>query len=137
MALSSTEAEYRAVTEAGQKLLWLRTMLEKFGYKDHKPTILHSDNLGAIHLTSKSIFHGRTKHIEIQYHWIREIVNAGHLVVKHCPTEEMIADLLTKTLNKPQFVKLRGMMGMKDASNQSLEGACQDTPVIIPRGLQV
>lgn len=53
VALSSTEAEYRAVTEAGQELLWLRTMLLKFGFEDKEPTILHSDNLGAIHLTSK------------------------------------------------------------------------------------
>ena len=68
VALSSTEAEYRAITEAGQELLWLRNMLEMYGFKDQNPTVLQSDNLGAIHLTTKSIFHGRTKHIEIQHH---------------------------------------------------------------------
>ena len=50
VALSSTEAEYRAVTEAGQELVWRRTMLQKFGFEDSQPTVLHSDNLGAIHL---------------------------------------------------------------------------------------
>lgn len=128
VALSSTEAEYRAVTEAGQELLWLRTMLEKFGFEDKHPTTLHSDNLGAIHLTSKSIFHGRTKHIKIHYHWIREVVNSGKLVVKHCPTEKMIADILTKTLVKARFVRLRDMMGLKKITSQTLEGVCQDTP---------
>lgn len=67
-----------------------------------------------------------TKHIEIQYHWICEVVNAGQLVVKHCPTEMMIADMLTKSLGKAQFIKLRNIMGLKTASNSGLEGACQD-----------
>lgn len=87
--------------------------MEKFGYLDESPTVLLSDNLGAIHLTSKSVFHGRTKHIEIQYHWIREVVNAGTLTVKHFRTDEMVANFLTKSLSKPRFVKLRERMGMK------------------------
>lgn len=77
VALSSTEAEYCAITEAGQELLWLRTMMSKLGLEDSNPTVLKSDNTGAIDLTSKSIFHGRTKHVEIHYHWIREVVKAG------------------------------------------------------------
>lgn len=113
VALSSTEAEYRAITEAGQELVWLRNMMGKFGLDDENPTVLHSDNLGAIHLTSKSVFHGRTKHVEIHYHWIREIVKAGKLEIQHCPSELMIADLLTKPLGKPQFMKLRKMLGLK------------------------
>lgn len=107
VALSSTEAEYRAITEAGQELIWLRNMMARFGYEDKKATILHSDNLGAIHLTNKSVFHGRTKHVEIQYHWIREVVKDGKLIIHHCPTEFMIADLLTKPLAKAQSTKLR------------------------------
>lgn len=113
VALSSTEAEYWAVTEAGQELVWLRNMMSVFGYTDPNPTVLQSDNMGAIHLTSKSIFHARTKHIEIHYHWIREAVKRGDLQVKYCPTEIMAADLLTKQLSRQQFVKLRGMLGVK------------------------
>lgn len=113
VALSSTEAEYRAVTEAGQELLWLRNMMKLFGYEDKNPTVLGTDNMGAIHLTTKSTFHARTKHIEIQYHWIREVVNSGALVVQHVPTREMMADLLTKPLGKQQFHKLRLMLGMQ------------------------
>lgn len=112
VALSSTEAEYRAITEAGQELLWLRTMLEHYGFKDPNPTILQSNNLGAIHLTTKSIFHGRTKHIEIQHHWIREVVDQGSLTLKHCPTSIMTADLLTKCLGKSHFLRLRQELGL-------------------------
>lgn len=112
VAPSSTEAEYRAITEAGQELVWLRNMLEKLGYDDKNPTVLLSDNLGAIHLTNKSVFHGRTKHVEIHYHWIRELVKAGKLVIQHCPSELMVADLLSKPLGKAQFVKLRKLLGL-------------------------
>lgn len=112
VALSSTEAEYRAITKAGQELVWLRNMMMKFGLDDTNPTTLESDNMGAIHLTTKSIFHGRTKHVEIQYHWIREAVLEGKLVLKHCPTLEMTADLLTKPLGKSIFHKLRGKLGV-------------------------
>lgn len=113
VALSSTEAEYRAITEAGQELIWLRNMMTRLGYDDSNPTILQSDNLGAIHLTNKSVFHGRTKHIEIHYHWIRETVQSGKMEIQHCPSELMIADLLTKPLGKAQFTKLRKMLGLK------------------------
>lgn len=116
VALLSTEAEYRAVTEAGQELLWLRNMMRILGYGDSEPTKLETDNLGAMHLTTKSIFHGRTKHIEIQYHWIREVVNQGDMVVVHCPSSEMMADLLTKSLGKQQFFKLRRMLGLRHQS---------------------
>lgn len=112
VALSSTEAEYRAITEAGQELLWLRRMMECFGCRDPDATVRQSDNLGAIHLTNKSIFHGRTKHIEIQYHWIREVVKTGELLLQHCHTNDMIADLLTKALGKSQFLRLRGKLGI-------------------------
>lgn len=116
VALSSTEAEYRAITEAGQELIWLRTMLKKLGYEDSNPTVLQSDNMGAIHLTNKTIFHARTKHIEIHYHWIREVVKAGKLTVQHCPTHLMTADLLTKSLGTAQFTQLRKLLGLKPIS---------------------
>lgn len=61
VALSSTEAEYRSTTEAGQEAVWLRLMLKSFNYDSPEPTALHCDNLGAIQLTSKSTFHARTK----------------------------------------------------------------------------
>lgn len=114
VALSSTEAEYREITEAGQELIWLCNLMTRLDMKDEEPTILQSDNMGAIHLTSKSIFHVRTKHVEIQYHWIREIINQGNVTIKHCPTQDMVADLLTKPLGKPQFQRLRLKLGMTD-----------------------
>lgn len=112
VALSSTEAESGAVTEAGQELLWLCNMMERFGLKDENPTTLESNNMGGIHLTSKSIFHGRTKHVEIQYHWVRKVVSQGSIKLKHCLTQDMMHDVLTKSLGKAQFQRLRLKMGL-------------------------
>lgn len=112
VALSSTEAEYRATTEAGQEAVWLRQLLKSFNYETTSPTTLHCDNLGAIQLTSQSTFHARTKHIEIHYHFIRELVKMKTVALQHCPTEKMIADVLTKPLSKGHFQFLRSLCGL-------------------------
>ena len=57
--------------------------------------------------------------MEIQYHWIREVVNQGKLLLKHCPTVEMVADLLTKALGKPQFQRLRLKLGLNHVTPSS------------------
>lgn len=116
MALSSTEAEYQAITKAGQELVWLQTMMLELGNEDQNPTILESDNKGAIHLTNKTIFHGKTKHIKIHYHWSREVMKSGKLSLKHCPTKPMVANLLTKPLGSAQFTKLRKLLGLKSVA---------------------
>lgn len=83
-----------------------------YGFDNPSPTVLEIDNLGALHLPTKSVFHGQTKHIKLQYHWIREVVESGNLVICHCPTENMIADVLTKCLGKAHFRRLRGKIGV-------------------------
>lgn len=112
VALSSTEAEYRSTTEAGQEFAWLKQLVSAFNYPCPRPTPIHCDNLGAIQLTSKTIFHARTKHIEIQYHFIRELVKKGIVSLVHCASQEMMADLLTKPLGKGLFQKMRDLIGM-------------------------
>lgn len=110
VALSSTEAEYRAITEAGQGLIWLRNMMKEYGYEDTQPTVLQRNNLSTIHLNTKSIFHGQTKHIKIQHHWIREVVNCLTLI--HCPTSNMTADLMPKPFGKSHFLRLQNDLGL-------------------------
>lgn len=99
VSLSLTEAQYRATTKAGQEIAWLRNLLSFVGIKHPTPTVLCCDNQGAVDLTKKTVFHGRTKHIEVQYHWIREQVEKGYITLRHVPTENMLADMLTKALN--------------------------------------
>ena len=68
------------------------------------------DNQSAICLANNPIFHGRTKHVELKYHFIRDQVGQGNITLTYCPSEAMIADILTKGLPTPQFQKLRHLL---------------------------
>ncbi|GKE22936.1 retrovirus-related pol polyprotein from transposon TNT 1-94 [Tanacetum coccineum] len=77
VALSTTEAEYMAATKACKELLWLKRFLQELGFKQQRYAVL-CDNQSAIHLAKNSMFHKRTKHIDIRYHWIRDAIRDAH-----------------------------------------------------------
>ena len=98
VALSTTEAEYIALSVATQEAVWLRRMLDDLQAKPKDPTVLMEDNSGAIAIAKNPVSHARTKHIDIRYHYVREAVQDSMVNLTYCPTEEMTADLLTKPL---------------------------------------
>ncbi|KAJ8517721.1 hypothetical protein ONZ45_g5159 [Pleurotus djamor] len=99
IALSTTEAEYCAATHAAKEAVWLRSFISKIFDISHMPaTTLFSDNQSAIALTKDHRFRARTKHIDIRYHFIRWVVEKESLRLVYCPTEDMVADALTKAL---------------------------------------
>jgi len=102
VALSSTEAEYIASTHAARQIIWLRQFLSELEFPEQKPTTLHNDNKGAIALSKDPQFHARSKHIDIQHHFIREKIADGLIEIIYCPTDDMLADLFTKGLPKPK-----------------------------------
>lgn len=97
VALSTTEAEYIAATEACKEMLWMQRFLGELGIKQDK-YVLHCDSQSAIHLVKNPAFHSRTKHIDLKYHWIRQVLEEGHLHLEKIHTTENPADMLTKTL---------------------------------------
>ena len=101
VALSTTEAEYVAVTEASKELIWLQGLLAELGFTQEK-SVLHSDSQSAIHLAKNSAFHSRTKHIDIRYHFIRSLLEDEVLTLKKIVGSKNPADMLTKvvTINK-------------------------------------
>ena len=111
VTLSSTEAEYIALCSAAQEATWLRSLLESLGFTKSKATKLYEDNHGAIALTKNPKIHSRTKHIDIKYHYIREAVEKKDNELVYCPTDKMVADMLTKGLPRPKFDELRSLMG--------------------------
>ena len=115
VALSSTEAEYVAASLASQEAIWLRALLGDISFVQKKPTVIKEDNQGTIALSRNPKYHPRTKHIDIKYHFIRDKVAKKELILDYCPTEQMLADLLTKPLGKTLFQRLRGLMGVKNA----------------------
>jgi Reverse transcriptase (RNA-dependent DNA polymerase) len=104
---SSTEAEYRSLALCTQEVMWLEHLLKEIGIQQsHKP-ILWCDNIGATFLASNPQFHARTKHIEIDYHFVRERVVSNKLLVKFVCSKDQIADCMTKPLPLPHFHSLR------------------------------
>lgn len=86
MALSSTEAEYMAVASATKEAIWVNTLLDELKFPQPQRTLLLIDNQSAISLAKNAVFHSRTKHIAIRYHFIREIVEKGEIELKYMPT---------------------------------------------------
>ncbi|GJR52238.1 retrotransposon protein, putative, ty1-copia subclass [Tanacetum coccineum] len=97
VALSTTEAEYMALTEAVKEAIWLRGLLEELGVELNTVAV-NCDNQGAIHLSRNHIFHERTKHINVRYHFIREVLEAKTVEVLKVGTEHNAADALTKVV---------------------------------------
>lgn len=112
VALSSSEAEYMALTEACKESLYLRNL--QFEITNKKYTIeLYNDNQSALKLTVNPIFHKRTKHIDIRYHFCRDCVNNNIVNVKYLPSAEMPADLLTKSLCSNKHYYLLDKLGVQ------------------------
>jgi hypothetical protein len=114
VTLSSTESEYVALTHATKDILWIHKLLSElsFLYKHQTPTILHCDNQGAIELSKNSRFHARTKHIDVHFHFVRQTVDQGHIQIKYIPTEDMVADMFTKSLARTKFETFRKLLNV-------------------------
>jgi hypothetical protein len=112
VALSTTEAEYIALSEAGREAVWLRNLYGELGFPQTATTIIKGDNEGSIVLTDIPQFHQRSKHIQIQYHWIHELVADDIIRITHCHAHEQTADVLTKALPKPKQTHHATEMGM-------------------------
>ena len=113
VALSTTEAEYISLSQATQEATWLRRLLNDVGFEQTTPTILYEDNQGAIELSKNQRLNSRTKHIDIKYHYVRGAVEENKVKVNYCPSDDMVADILTKSLPKAKFEKFRTMLGVK------------------------
>ena len=114
VALSSTEAEYVAASIATQEAVWLRALLADLKFIQDAPTVIEEDNQGAIALSKNPKFLGRTKHVDIRYHFIRDKVESKEILLKYCPTNNMVADVLTKALSKNSFERFRTMLCMSN-----------------------
>ncbi|CAL9011601.1 unnamed protein product, partial [Prunus brigantina] len=87
VALSTTEAEFIAATEACKEMLWMKRFLQELGQEQHKYT-LHCDSQSAIHLSKNPSFHSRSKHIDVQYHWIRDVLEFKQLQLEKIHTDD-------------------------------------------------
>lgn len=124
IALSSTEAEFKSMTEACKEIAWTVGALAELGFPQQLPVTLFCDNQSAIALTMNPRFHARSKHIEVQHHYVREVAAQGMVQVVYCPTESMTADVLTKALGKIKHYEHSAAMGLRaSARNIRWSGA--------------
>lgn len=114
VALSTCEAEFMAATAAACQGIWLYKLLQQITDIKTGPVLLFVDNKSAIDLAKNPVFHGRSKHIDIQYHFIRECVERGEVMIKHVNTNEQRADVLTKALSRVKFEGMRDLLGVKN-----------------------
>ncbi|KRX33673.1 Copia protein, partial [Trichinella sp. T9] len=120
--LSTTEAEYVALAEASRELLWLCQLLNDFGVQTLDATTLYEDNEGCIRLVESDRFRERTKHINVRFHMVKDLRKKGILEVKYCPSEEMIADNLTKPVCKQQIENFTKKVGLEDYRQENEKG---------------
>jgi hypothetical protein len=98
VSLSTTESEYVAATHGMKEALWLHSLLSKVFGPIKPPTTLYSDNQATIALTQDHRYHVHMKHIDMHYHFILWVIEQGSLCLTYCPTNNMVADTLTKAL---------------------------------------
>ncbi|CAM8888862.1 unnamed protein product [Rhodiola kirilowii] len=111
---SSAESEYRSMASTCSEILWLLRLLADMGASIPKPVTLHCDNQAAIHIAKNPVFHERTKHIELDCHFIRHHINNKVLEPVYIPTADQPADLFTKQLPSEQLLRLLLKLGVSN-----------------------
>jgi hypothetical protein len=118
IALSSTEAEYVALSEAAREACWLRNLYNELSYSQEFPTIIKGDNDGSIAMAKNQQFHSRSKHIgdiAIRWHWVRDLVEQKLIEIETCRDPQQTADVLTKALPRPKHNQHIKEMGVSNA----------------------
>ncbi|CAL9016687.1 unnamed protein product [Prunus brigantina] len=113
VTLSTTEAEYVAAAACACQSIWMKRVLNHFSPSQSKCITVFCDNSSAIKLSKNPVLHGRSKHIDVRFHFLRNLTRDGVVELKYCGTSEQLADIMTKPLKLESFVKLRELLGMK------------------------
>ncbi|GKB59914.1 hypothetical protein Tco_0916100 [Tanacetum coccineum] len=103
VVMSITEAEYVAVAQANKEAVWLKMLLEELGHEQEKIT-LFCDNQSALYLARNPVFHSKTKHIRVQYHFVRQKVEEGTVDMQKIHTDDNVVNYLTKAINCDKFI---------------------------------
>ncbi|HEV7736915.1 MAG TPA: reverse transcriptase domain-containing protein [Chlamydiales bacterium] len=112
VVLSTTEAEYIALTHAAKELIWIRRLLRELNISILKPLNLYCDNLSVISLAQDNTYNPRTKHINIAYHFTRQVLRDETATLTHVPSKQNPTDIFTKSLDRSQTIELKKKLAM-------------------------
>jgi hypothetical protein len=130
VALSTAKAEYIAACSASGEVVWLQKLLTGLFHLELEVTCIFCDNQSCIKLSKNLVFHDKSKHIEIKYHYIRDLVQKGAVKLQYIGTDKQIAYVLTKPLLKIKFAYFRDKLGVvqKDFPRKRERGVTNATP---------
>jgi hypothetical protein len=121
VTMSSTEAEYVAMCSCAIEMMFIKQVVESIKFQVKLPMILFADNTGAIDLAKNYSTSGRTKHIDVRHHYLRELISDGLIKVKFVPTDDNTADIMTKNLHMLKYDQHSVGLGMKTIENSGEE----------------
>ena len=112
VALSTAEAEYVSASDASREAIWLRKLVSDLFGTSLELVVIHCDNRSCIKISSNPVFHDHSKHMEMRYHYLRDMVQRRAISLRYIPTDEQTADVLTKPLSKTKFEYFRDKLGV-------------------------
>jgi hypothetical protein len=113
------EPEYIVASLCACQGVWLCNLMNEVTHVKCNNVIIKVDNLSAINLAKTPIAHGRSKHFEMRFHYLREQVSKGNIKLEYCRTELQVADLLAKVVTVKPFIRLKGLMGVESLGNMN------------------
>ena len=113
VALSSTESEFISLSETCKEAIWLRNLLEDMNLKQQEPTVVFEDNQSCLRLVEDGRYSFRTKHIDTKKYFVKQYVDDNQIKCVYCPSEDMLADMLTKPLNSTKLEIFRKKSGVQ------------------------
>lgn len=112
VSLSTTEAEFIALSESAKEATWIRNLLIDLQYSQELPTTIYEDNQSCLNLIKDERLSNRSKHIDTKFHFVKDYIMKGIITCKYCPSEEMLADMLTKPLSGSKLKYFREKSGI-------------------------
>lgn len=116
VALSSTEAEYIAMASSVSHALWIKQLLIEMKLEQKQAITLSVDNQAAVAIAKNPVYHDRSKHIDVRFHFLRDFVASNAVKLVHINTQDQVADILTKPLPFQRFARFRTLLGIVDSS---------------------